>query len=176
MFRLNQNYEVDRRILKSDYVRISPAEISPINSLRSQIYIIIPREDSVISLLESYPDLNLEVIKTSDNSRYGNCKDIKLVNQGPIVLFNKFKLTTSSGNHLKNISHAHIVSLLYKQTGVAKDSDDLFIVFDRIRDKRGDELSSNRNTKCKNHVRNTLEEIFGSAEHQEKTIFGLGYK
>ena len=42
MFKLSENYEVDRGILKSDYIRYSPAEVSTINSANSQIYINIP--------------------------------------------------------------------------------------------------------------------------------------
>ena len=70
MFKLNENYEIDRRLLKCDYIRFSPAETSTINLPNSQIYINIPREDSVISLLNSFLDLSFEVIKKDDNSRY----------------------------------------------------------------------------------------------------------
>ena len=87
MFKLNENYEVDRRILKCDYIRYSPAETSTLNTPNSQIYINIPREDSVISLLNSYLDLNFEVIKKADNSRYANGNDIRLNNLAPIDLF-----------------------------------------------------------------------------------------
>ena len=38
----SENYEIDRRILKCDYIRYSPAEISTINTANSQIYINIP--------------------------------------------------------------------------------------------------------------------------------------
>ena len=69
----------------------------------------IPREDSVITLLNSYLDLNLEVIKKADNFRYENGNDIRLVNLGPVALFSNFIITTSSGKHLEDISHAHIV-------------------------------------------------------------------
>ena len=90
MFKLNKNYEVDRRILKCDYIRYSPAETSTKNTPKSQIYINIPREDSVISLLNKYLALNFEVIKKADVFRYANGKDIKLVNLGPISLFSNF--------------------------------------------------------------------------------------
>ena len=63
MFKLNENYEMDRRILKCDFIRYSPAETSTINTPISQIYINITREDSVIRLLNIYLDLNFEVIK-----------------------------------------------------------------------------------------------------------------
>ena len=176
MFKLNQNYEVDPRIPKCDYFRYSPAETSTINTPNIQIYINIPREDSVISLLNSYLDLNFEVIKKADNSRYGNGNDIRLVNLGPIALFSNFKLTTSSGKRLEDVSHAHLVSLMYKLIASSKDSNDLSIGFDRSRNRRKEELTQNKNVKNKYHLKFLLKKIFGFAEHQEKATYGLGYK
>ena len=54
MFKLNEKYEINRNILKCDFIRYSPSEISGINTPNSQICINIPREDSVVSLLNSY--------------------------------------------------------------------------------------------------------------------------
>ena len=176
MFKLYENYEVDRRFLKCDYIRYSPAETSTINTPNSQIYINIPREDSVNSLLNCYLDLNFEVIKKFDDSRYGNGNDIRLVNLGPIALFSNFKLTTSSGKHLEDISHAHLVSLMYKLITSSKDSNDLSIGFDHSRNRRRDELALNKNIKGKYHVKIMLKDVFGFAEHQEKAPYGLGYK
>ena len=48
MFKLSENYEIDRKILKCDYIQYSPAEISTIITANSQVYINIPRDDSVI--------------------------------------------------------------------------------------------------------------------------------
>ena len=70
MFKLNENYDIDRRILKYDCIRYSPAETSTKNTPNSQIDISIPREESVISLLNSYLDLSFEVTKRADNSGY----------------------------------------------------------------------------------------------------------
>ena len=83
MFKIKENYEVDRRILKCDYIRYSPATISTINTPSNQIYINIPREDSVIPLLNSCLKLNFEVFKKADNSRYANGNNLRLVNLGP---------------------------------------------------------------------------------------------
>ena len=176
MLQLNENYEVDRRILKCDYIRYSPAETSTINTPNSQIYINIPREDSVISLLNSYLYLSFEVIKKDDNSRYANGNDIRLVKLGPIALFSNFKLTTSSGKHLEDISHAHLVSLMYKLITSSKDSNDLSIGFDNSRNRRRDELALNKNIKGKYIVKIMLKDVFGFVEHQEKATYGLGYK
>ena len=165
MFKLNQNY---RKILKCDYIRYSPAEISTINTANSQIYINIPREYSVISLLNSYLELNFDVLHAANNNRYVDANDIRLVNLGSIALFSNYKLTTSSGKHLEEISHTHIVSLMYKLLTSNRDSDDLSIGFDRNRGRRKNELPNNKNIKGKYHIRIYLKDIFGFAEHQEK--------
>ena len=78
MFKLSENYEIDRRILKCDYIRFSPAEISTINTANSQTYINIPREGSVISLLNNYLELNFDVLKAGTNNRYADAEDIRL--------------------------------------------------------------------------------------------------
>ena len=141
MFKLNEKFEVDKRNLKCDYIRYSPAETSTISTPNSQIYIIIPREDSVISLLFSYIDLNFEVIKSAENSRFADGNDISLIILGPFSLFSNFKLTTYSGKHLEGTSHAHLVSLMYKLITSSKDSDDFFIGIDRSRSRGRDELA-----------------------------------
>ena len=176
MFKLIENYEIDRRILKCDSIRYSPAEISTINTANSQIHINIPREDSVISLLNSYLELNFDIIRADNSNRYVDANDIRIVNLAPIALFSNYKLTTSSGKHLEEISHAHIVSLMYKLLTSSKDSDDLSIGFDRNRGRRKNELTNNKTIKGKYHIRIHLKDIFGFAEHQEKGTYGLGYK
>ena len=162
--------------MKCDYIRYSPAETSTINTHNSQIYINIPREDSVISLSKSYLDLNFEVIKNADDSRYGNGNDITLVNLGPSSLFSNFKLKTSSGKHLEDINHAHHVSLMCKLITSSKGSDDLSIGFDHSSARRRDEITNNKNVKGEFHLRIMLKDVFGFAERQEKATYGLGYK
>ena len=103
MFKLNEKYEINRDILKCDYIRYSPSEISTVNTANSQVYINIPREDSVISLINSYLELNFDILHAGTNNRYADGKDIRLVNLGPIGLFSNYKLTTSSGKHLEKL-------------------------------------------------------------------------
>ena len=176
MFKLSENYEVDRRILKCDYIRYSPAEISTINTANSQIYINIPRKDYVISLLNSYLELNFDTLHAENNDRCVDANDIRLVNLGPIALFSNYKLTTSSGKRLEEISHRHIVSLMYKLLTSSKDGDDLSIGFDRNSGRRKNELTNNKTIKGKYHIRIYLKDFFGFAEHQEKGTYDLGYK
>ena len=160
-------YEVDHRILKCDYIGHSPAESSITNAPVSQENINIPRENSVISLLNSYSHSSFKVITKTDKSRNANGNDIRLVNMDPIVLFGNDMLTTGSGKHLQVISQAQIISLMYKLKTSARDSDDLSIGFGRDRGRRQQESTENKNLNCRYHVRIMLKDVFGFAEYQE---------
>ena len=150
--KLNENYEADRRFLKCDYIRCSPSEISTINTPNSQIYINIPREDSVNSLLGSLLRANFDVLHAATNNSYIDGDDIRLVNEGPIALFSNYKLQSSSGKHLEEINHAQIVCLGYKFITSARKTD-IFLSngFDGDRGRKQRE-----------------KDISGFAQHQEK--------
>ena len=176
MFKLNENYEVDRRFLKCDYIRYSASEKTTINTPNSQKYINIPRGDSVSSLLGSVLRANFDVLHAATNNRYIDDDDIRLVNEGPIALFSNYKLQTSSGKPIEEINPAHIVCLMYKLITSARNTDDLSNGFDGDRERGQRELTNNKKIKGKNHVTIMLKDIFGFAEHQEKGTYGLGYK
>ena len=176
MFKLSERYQYDRKILKCDYIRYSPSKISTINTPNSQIYIKIPREDSLNSLLKSYLDLNFDVLNAATNNRYVDADDIWLINLAAIALFSNFNMTTSSGKHLENIDHAHLVPIMYKLLTSSRKSDDISIGFDRVRNRRKPEMTNNKNVKGKFHMRIYLKDIFGFAEHQEKATYGLRYR
>ena len=106
--------------MKCDYIRYSPSEISTINTANSQIYNNIPREYSVLFVLNSYHELNFDVLHPAIWNKYANKFDKRLFNMGPIGLFSEYKLTTSSGKHLENIKRGHIACLLYKLITTAR--------------------------------------------------------
>ena len=140
------------------------------------IYINIPREDSVFSLLNSYLDLSFDVINAGIDNKFVVTDNIMLVNRAAIAFFSEFRLTTSSGKHLKSIHHAHIVSLMYELLTSSGESGYQSIGFDRSRDRRKRELTKNKNIKGKFHQRNFLRDIFGFADHQELALYGLSYR
>ena len=96
-------------------------------------------------MLNSYLDLFSDVLYAATNKRYVDGIDEKLVQLGPIALFSNIRLTTLSGRHLEEISHAYIASFLHKLITSAKDTNDLSTGFDRDRDKRRRELTNNKN-------------------------------
>ena len=136
----------------------------------------MPWWDNDISLLVSYLDLNIEVIKKAVNSRCWNGNDKRLVNIGPIALSSNFLLKTKSGKQLEDISQAHIIFLMYKLINSAKDSDDLSIGFDRDRGRRKQELTGNKNLKV-NTILDFCWKMISVWQNTKKRAFcGLGCK
>ena len=125
-------------------------------------------------MLNSYLELKFDVLQAATGNRYLDGAGMRLVNIGVIALFTVYILARSSGKHLEENNLAHIVSLMYKLLSSSKESDDFSIGFDRNRDKRKREITNNKNTKGKNHLRICLE-VFAFAQHQETATYGLGY-
>ena len=109
MFKLSEKYDINRDILKCEYIQYSPSELSMINTANSQSYINIPRRDAVNSLLNSLFDLNFDVFHAANpDNRYADGDDIRLVNLGSIALFSNYKLTSSNGKLIEENNNAHI--------------------------------------------------------------------
>ena len=77
-------------------------------------------------------------------------------------------MSNSSGKNLVDVSHSHLVSLMYNVITSVKDSNDLFFGFDRDCGRRQDELACNKNVKGLFHLRIMLKDAFGFAKHQKK--------
>ena len=99
---------------------------------------LIPGGDSVNGLKGSLLRLNADVLHAATNNRYIDVDDIRLVNGGAIALFSNCKLKSSSGKHIEENNHAHIVCLMYKILTSARNTDDLSFGFarDRARKKK----------------------------------------
>ena len=95
-------------------------------------------------MLNSYLELNFDVVHAATKNSLTDNNDIRLVILGRIVLFSKYKLTASPGKQLENIEHCHIACLMYKFLTTAKGCAVLSIGFGRSRDKRQRELTNNK--------------------------------
>ena len=118
--------------------------------------------------------MNFDLLQAAGNNRYVDGNDVRLVNLGPIAPFKICKLATSSGKHIEEINHAHIVCLMCKLITSARNTDDLSIGFDRDRGRRQRELTNNRKIKGQYHVTIMLDDVFGFCENQLKATCGLG--
>ena len=80
--------------------------------------------------------MNFHVLDTATNNIDADDDVIRFVNLRPGASFSFYKLATSSGKHSEEISHVHIVSLMYKLKTSPRDTDDSSIGFIRDRDRR----------------------------------------
>ena len=86
-----QKYAVDRPILKCDYIRYTLPSLNIVNGENNQIFVDVPREDSAISLKDSYLEIDFNVTdRAGAHARYADNDHIRLVNLGPIALFNNY--------------------------------------------------------------------------------------
>ena len=96
----------------------------------------------------SYLELDFSVPhRAGAHARFADGDQIRLVNLGPIILFNKFRLTSSSGKEIEEIDNALVICLMYKLISSSRDSDDLSFGFHRSTDAREDELTNNKKLK-----------------------------
>ena len=72
MFKLNGKIEKNENIMKCDYIRYSPAGISTTITDNSQTFIKLPREDSVISLINRYLDKFFDILHPATGNRYAD--------------------------------------------------------------------------------------------------------
>ena len=90
MFNLSQKFAVDRPIVKCDYIRYTPPSLYVVKGENNLIFIDILREDSAISLRDSYLELDLSVTHRADaHIWYVDNDHIGLVNLGHLAIFNK---------------------------------------------------------------------------------------
>ena len=66
MSKLSEKNDNNREILKCDYIRYSPSELSMRNTANSESYINIHRGDAVNFLLHSLLDLSFDVFHAAN--------------------------------------------------------------------------------------------------------------
>ena len=113
MFNLSHKYAIDRPFIKFDYIRYTPPPLNLVNGENNQIVIDIPRQDTALSLKDSYLEFDFSVThRAGAHDRYVDNDHIGLVKLGPVALFSKYRLTSSSGKEIEEIDNAHVISLI----------------------------------------------------------------
>ena len=76
--------------------------------------------------MDSYLEFDFDVTHRADaHARCVGKDHIRLVNLGPMALFNKNRLTSSGGKELEETGNAHVICSLYKLISSSRDSEDL---------------------------------------------------
>ena len=76
------------------------------NTINSNINIILNREENHLSLHESYLKIDF-VVSDDAGGVFANDANIRLVNSGMMALFSSIKLETSGGKTIEYIDHCH---------------------------------------------------------------------
>ena len=85
----------------------------------------ITREDSAISLKDSYFELDFNVThRAGAHVQHADDDHIRLLNLGTIALVIKYRLTRSSGEEIEEIDNAHVICLMHKLISSSRDSYD----------------------------------------------------
>ena len=145
------------------------------NTVNSNINIILNREENLLSLRDSY--LEIEFVVSDDaGGVFANDANIRLVSYGMMVLFSSAELETSGGRTIEYIDHCHPNLLMYKLLNSTDDEYESGFV--RNIDNRDSQLKSEHVAAERGHMNMMIKmsDLFGFVNDLEKIIYGLGFK
>ena len=151
------------------------------NTLNTNINIILNREENHLNIHDSYLEIEFVV---SDNAGgvFANDANIKLVNYSMMALFSSVKLETSGGRIFEYIYiyiyiyHCHPNLLMYKL--LTSTDDEYEIGFVRNQGNRDSQLKGDHTVAKRGHMYMMVKmsDLFGFVNDLEKIIYGLGFK
>ena len=112
-FKLDTNYGYNNDIHKSKIIKYKPNNLATINTVNTNIYIILNREGNHLNLHDSYLEIEFVVLDDAGGV-FANNANIRLVNYRMMELFSSVKIETSGGRTIEYIDHCHPILLMYK--------------------------------------------------------------
>ena len=174
-FNLDTAYGYNNDIHKSKIIKYNPNNLATLNTVNTNIIIILNREESHLNIHGSY--LEIEFV-ASDNAGgvFANNANIRLVNYGMMALFSSVKLETSGGRTIEYIDNCHPNLLMYKLlTSTGDEYESGFVGNQGHRDGqlKGDHAAAKRGHM---YMMVKMSDLFGFVNDLEKIICGLGFK
>ena len=174
-FNLDTTYGYNNDIHKSKIIKYKPNNLATMNTVNTNINIILNREENHLNLRDSY--LEIEFVVSDDvGGIFPNDGNIILVNYGMMALFSSIKLETSGGRTIEYIDHCHPNLLKYKLlTSTDDEYESGFVRNEGNRDSqlKGDHISAERR---QIYMMVKMSDLFGFVNDLEKIIYGLGFK
>ena len=171
-FNLDTTYGYNNDIHKSKIIKYKPNNLATMNTVNTNINIILNREENHLNLRNSY--LEIEFVVSDDaGGVFANNATIRLVNYGMMALFSSVKLETSDG---RTIDHCHPNLLMYMLlTTTVDEYASGFVRNQSNRDSqpKGDHIAAERGHM---YMMIKMSDIFGFVNNLEKIIYGLGFK
>ena len=174
-FNLDTTYGYNNDIHKSKIIKYKPNNLATMNTVNTNINIILNREENHLNIHDSY--LEIEFVVSDDaGGVFAKNANIRLVNYGMMALFSSVKLETSGGRTIEYIDHCHPNLLMYKLfTTTDEEYESCFVRNQGDRDSqlKGDHIASERRHM---YMIVKMSDLFGFVNDLEKIIYGLGFK
>ena len=171
---LDATYGYKNDIHKSKILKYKPINLVTMNTINTNINIILNREENHLNLRDSY--LEIEFVVSDDaGGVLANDANIRLVNYGMMALFSSIKLETSGGRTIEYIDHCHPNLLMYKLlTSTDDEYESGFVKNQGNRDSqlKGDHIAAQRGQM---YMMIKMCDLFGFINDLEKIIYGLGF-
>ena len=174
-FNLDTTYGYNNDIHKSKIIKYKPNNLATMNTINTNINIILNREENHLNLHDSY--LEIEFVVSEDaGGVFANDAYIRLVNYGFVALFSSIKLETSGDRTIEYIDHCHPNLLMYKLlTSIGDEYESGFV---RNQGNRDSQLKGGHLAAERGHMYMTIKmsDLIGFVNDLEKIIYGLGFK
>ena len=174
-FNLDTTYSYNNDIHKSKIIKWKHNNLLTMNTINTNISIILNREENHLNLHDSY--LEKEFVVSDDaGGVFANDANIRLVNYGMMALFSSVKLQTSGGRTIEYIDHCHPNQLMYKLlTSTDNEYESGFVRNQGNRDSqlKGNHIAAQRGQM---YMMIKMSDPFGFVKDLEKIIYGLGFK
>ena len=174
-FNLDTTYGYNNDIHKSKITKYKPNNLATMNTVNTNINIILNREENHLNLRDSY--LEIEFVVSNDaGGVFANDANIRLVNYGMMALLSSIKLETSGGRTIEYIDHCHPNLLMYKL--LTSTNDEYESGFVRNQGNRDSQLKGDHIAAERGHMYMIIKmsDLFGFVKDLEKIIYGLGFK
>ena len=174
-FNLDTTYGYNNDINKSKLIKYKQNNLATMNTINTNINIILNREENHLNLHDSNREIEF-VVSNDSGGVFANNPNIRLVNYGLIALFSSVKLETSGGMTIEYIDHCHPNLLMHKL--LTSTDDEYGSGFVRNQGDRDSQLKGDHITAERGHMYMVIKmsDLFGFVNDLEKIIYGLGFK
>ena len=165
----------NRDMYKNKIIKYKPYNLATMNTVNTNINIILNREENHLNIQDSYLEMEF-VVSVDAGGVFANNANIRLVNFGMMALISSVKLETSGGRTIEYIDHCHPNLLMYKLlTSTDAEYESGFV---RNQGKKDSQLKGDRAAAERGHMYMMfkMSDLFGSVNDLEKIIYGLGFK
>ena len=172
---MDTTYGYNKNIHKSKIIKYKPNNLATLNTVNTNINIILNREENHLNLRDSY--LEIEFVVSDDaGGVFANDANIRLINSGTMALFSSVKLETSGGRTIEYIYHCHPNLLMYKLLISTDDEYESGLIKNQGNGDsqlKGDHIGALRGHM---YMMIKMSDLFGFVNDLEKIIYGLGFK